>query len=67
MGQFRKPQEFLVNVFILFYFFIHPSLKFGYFVGLFNKIKPGFPLIHDLVLEGRKEDAGRVLGRDWLK
>jgi len=31
------------------------------------KYSLGFPLNHDLELEGREEDAGRVLDRGWLE
>jgi len=66
MGQFRKPQEFLENIFIFIitYFFNTLPAILGHFEWTFNKIQPGFPLSHDLELEGKKE-GGRRAGLKW--
>jgi len=64
MGQFRKPQEFLENIFIFIIIIIFlntlPTIL-GHFKWTFNKIQPGFSLSHDLELEGKKE-GGRGAG-----
>ena len=67
MGQFRKPQEFLENlfIFIIIIFFKYLSPNFGSFlVGLLIKQSLGSLLIHDLELEGRKEGK-RGAGLKW--
>ena len=66
MGQFRKPQEFLENIFIFistyYYVVLFNTLPtiLGHFEWTFNKIQPRFPLSHDLELEGKKEGGRRV-------
>ena len=68
-GQFRKPQEFLENVFIIitiFFTFVVNTIPtiLGLFEWTFSKMYPGVPLNHDLELADTK-GGGRGTGLIW--